>query len=209
MVDFDSLEKKWREAQNKRNFGKEILETMSYEETRELLTPLFEELIRHKHDFDKLYKLIKNIVQKYHAPDTVEHNFCLDAVWLLRGANEEIENETHLKDIETLYIWNESRKPNTSKNQLPHFNDYKLLIYSAKQIPIEKFFKNPLKKTGSNRLTGLCPFHQEKHASFTIYTDSNNFYCYGCHSSGDSIGFYQKLYGLSFWDTVKQMTGVV
>ena len=36
-----------------------------------------------------------------------------------------------------------------------------------------------LRRAGS-RHTGLCPFHNEKTGSFTVFDDSRNFYCFGC-----------------------------
>jgi len=45
-------------------------------------------------------------------------------------------------------------------------------------------------------LKGLCPFHQEKNASFTVYTDS--FFCFSCRESGDLLSFVQKFYKLDF-----------
>ncbi len=37
----------------------------------------------------------------------------------------------------------------------------------------------PLRASGRN-LVALCPFHQEKTPSFTVYADSQHFKCYGC-----------------------------
>lgn len=42
---------------------------------------------------------------------------------------------------------------------------------------------------GGQRLVGLCPFHAEEHASFTVYPDTQSFCCYGCHAAGDVITF--------------------
>lgn len=36
-----------------------------------------------------------------------------------------------------------------------------------------------LKRKGRN-LVGLCPFHSEKTPSFTVYTETESFYCFGC-----------------------------
>ena len=40
-----------------------------------------------------------------------------------------------------------------------------------------------LKRSGSN-LFGLCPFHGEKTASFSVAPDKGMFYCFGCHKGG-------------------------
>ena len=40
-----------------------------------------------------------------------------------------------------------------------------------------------LKRAGSN-LKGLCPFHSEKTPSFTVYPETQSFYCFGCGAGG-------------------------
>ena len=207
MKNVEQLEREWREEQSKHDFGKEILESMSYREARELLAPLFEERIKHMRELDKLFRQILRIVTKYHAPDTIEHIFCLHAAWIMRGADEDIRNQSELQRIESLYLWNESRKPQSTHKSITSWQNNALLISLAKRIPIENLFSDPLKQSGKSRIVGHCPFRQEKHGSFTIYTSSNTFFCFGCHAKGDSITFYQKLYCVTFWDAVKQLTG--
>jgi DNA primase len=56
-----------------------------------------------------------------------------------------------------------------------------------------------------NRLTGLCPFHNEKTASFSVYTESQFFKCYGCQASGDVFEFVMKIEGLSFYEALKKL----
>ena len=36
---------------------------------------------------------------------------------------------------------------------------------------------------------GVCPFHEEAEGSFTVYADSEKFYCFGCGSGGDVLDF--------------------
>ena len=45
---------------------------------------------------------------------------------------------------------------------------------------------------------GICPFHDEKEGSFTVYTDTQRFYCFGCKAKGDVIDYVQMRMGLSF-----------
>lgn len=33
---------------------------------------------------------------------------------------------------------------------------------------------------------GICPFHEEKTASFSVCVSTNTFHCFGCGASGDS-----------------------
>jgi len=37
------------------------------------------------------------------------------------------------------------------------------------------------------RLVGLCPFHDDAVPSFTVYPDTNTYYCFGCGVHGDVI----------------------
>lgn len=59
-----------------------------------------------------------------------------------------------------------------------------------------------LKRSGRN-LKGLCPFHGEKTASFTVYPDSASFYCFGCGTGGDVIRFIRLIENLDYMDAVK------
>ncbi|MCR5208498.1 MAG: DNA primase [Eubacterium sp.] len=59
-----------------------------------------------------------------------------------------------------------------------------------------------LRRRGST-CTGLCPFHNEKTPSFTVYTDTQSFYCFGCGAGGDAITFVKKIENLDYFDAVK------
>ncbi len=52
-------------------------------------------------------------------------------------------------------------------------------------------------KPAGNYHKGPCPFHSEKDASFTVSPDKQIFYCFGCHASGDVIGFIAKVENMS------------
>ena len=55
--------------------------------------------------------------------------------------------------------------------------------------------------------TGLCPFHNEKTPSFTVYPDTQSFYCFGCGAAGDVINFVRKISNLGYVEAVKQLAG--
>ncbi len=59
-----------------------------------------------------------------------------------------------------------------------------------------------LKRRGRN-LVGLCPFHNEKTPSFTVYPETNSFFCFGCGVGGDAIGFIRNIENLDYIDAVK------
>lgn len=54
-----------------------------------------------------------------------------------------------------------------------------------------------LKRAGS-RLVGLCPFHSEKTPSFTVFTDTNSYHCFGCGAGGDVITFVMAAENLDY-----------
>ncbi|MBR3962692.1 MAG: DNA primase [Oscillospiraceae bacterium] len=51
--------------------------------------------------------------------------------------------------------------------------------------------------------TGLCPFHSEKTGSFTVYPESQSFYCFGCGAGGDVIGFIRRIENLEYVEAIK------
>lgn len=61
-----------------------------------------------------------------------------------------------------------------------------------------------LKRRGKT-LVGLCPFHNEKTPSFTVYPESQSFYCFGCGSGGDAVTFLRKIENLDYIDAVKAL----
>ena len=61
-----------------------------------------------------------------------------------------------------------------------------------------------LKRSGAN-LFGLCPFHGEKTASFSVAPDKGIYYCFGCHKGGGVVNFLMEVEGLSYPDAVRKL----
>ena len=61
-----------------------------------------------------------------------------------------------------------------------------------------------LRRAGSN-LFGLCPFHGEKTASFSVAPNKGMYYCFGCHKGGGVINFQMEVEGLSYPDAVRAL----
>ena len=59
-----------------------------------------------------------------------------------------------------------------------------------------------LKRRGKN-LVGLCPFHNEKTPSFTVYPETASYYCFGCGAGGEVINFIRNIENLDFTEAVK------
>ena len=54
---------------------------------------------------------------------------------------------------------------------------------------------------------GVCPFHKEGEGSFTVYADSERFYCFGCGAGGDVLDFVQRVDDLSLPEAIRRLDG--
>ncbi len=60
-----------------------------------------------------------------------------------------------------------------------------------------------LKKAGAQNYSGLCPFHGEKTASFSVHATRQFYHCFGCGASGDVFSFVQKIENITFPEAVR------
>ena len=58
--------------------------------------------------------------------------------------------------------------------------------------------RTELRRAGVNSYFGLCPFHQERTASFHVRPDEKHYHCFGCQASGDPFDFVMETEGLDF-----------
>lgn len=75
----------------------------------------------------------------------------------------------------------------------------------ASIIELAETHLREVRKAGVN-MVALCPFHQEKKPSLTLFTKTNSWYCFGCHKGGDVIALVRELLNLSFCDAVNYLT---
>ena len=52
---------------------------------------------------------------------------------------------------------------------------------------------------------GVCPFHQEAEGSFTVYADSEKFWCFGCGAGGDVLDFVGRMEGLTLPEAIRRL----
>ena len=62
----------------------------------------------------------------------------------------------------------------------------------------------PLKQKG-RRFWGCCPFHNEKTASFSVDSEAQMYYCFGCHKGGTVINFIMEMERMEFMDAVRYL----
>lgn len=88
-------------------------------------------------------------------------------------------------------------------------NDFSIEELRNKDIVIVAESLGIVLKNSSNLMTGLCPLHEEKTPSFTIYPgqrpNKNSFYCFGCNEGGDVITLVMKVKKINFIQALKYL----
>lgn len=59
-----------------------------------------------------------------------------------------------------------------------------------------------LRRCGLNRVSGLCPFHNDSFPSLFVYVDRQDWYCFGCCRGGDIYSFIEYYRGVDFYDAL-------
>jgi hypothetical protein len=81
-------------------------------------------------------------------------------------------------------------------------------LEKARQYPIYEIAKDSLSlRPCGDKFSALCPFHDEKRASFYLYPKTNSYYCFSCQASGDSLKLVMHLHGVDFKEAVKICSG--
>ena len=62
----------------------------------------------------------------------------------------------------------------------------------------------PLKKKGGAYF-GLCPFHNEKTPSFSVNSEKQFYYCFGCGAAGNVFGFVMEMENCDFPEALKKL----
>lgn len=78
-------------------------------------------------------------------------------------------------------------------------------ISRAKAVPIGEFYPGRLRGV-AGRLLGLCPFHEERRPSFTIYEQQNSWWCYAEGIGGSVVDYVMKMKNIGFIETIKFLT---
>ncbi len=77
-------------------------------------------------------------------------------------------------------------------------NDSKERVRDAVDMVDLVSSRTELRRAGVNRLTGLCPFHDERTPSFGINPVEKVYHCFGCQASGDAFTFVMETEGVDF-----------
>jgi DNA primase len=63
--------------------------------------------------------------------------------------------------------------------------------------------RTDLRRAGTSRYEGLCPFHDERTPSFGIDPVQKVYHCFGCQASGDVFTFVQDTEGVDFREALE------
>lgn len=64
-----------------------------------------------------------------------------------------------------------------------------------------------LSRKGAN-MWGLCPFHHEKTASFSVNPSKGIYKCFGCNKGGNAINFIMEIEHLSYPEAIRYLGGI-
>src|SRR5205807_10506200 len=67
--------------------------------------------------------------------------------------------------------------------------------------------RTELRRAGVNSYFGLCPFHDERTASFHVRPDEKHYHCFGCQASGEPFEFVMQTEGLDFKQALEALAG--
>lgn len=82
--------------------------------------------------------------------------------------------------------------PETWMNELMNRNDIVSVVSEYTQL-----------KPKGGRMWGLCPFHPERDASFTVTPDKQLFHCFSCKAGGSVIQFIMQAENLPYIDAIR------
>ncbi len=52
---------------------------------------------------------------------------------------------------------------------------------------------------------GVCPFHEEAQGSFTVYGDTERWWCFGCGAGGDVLDFVRRTEGIGLPEAIRRL----
>lgn len=99
-----------------------------------------------------------------------------------------------------------ARQARARKFQAKGSIDVEALKQANDLVEVAESYGLKFKKRGKE-YWALCPFHQEKTASFSINREKQVWSCFGCQESGDLIAFIQKIEGCDFLEACEKLGG--
>jgi len=177
----------------------EIIETFK-DNLKDIIQPKLKEALKRRKELKVVRDRKLKVVRAKTERDSIDEYF-----WSLLIFHEFSEAYVIEKWIDYwLNLWYKVSPQSLPQRFIKNSNTFdEWTIQQARNVPIEKFYEGRLRRSGA-RLSGLCPFHEERTPSFFIFSD-NHFHCYGCQAHGDVIDFVMKTKGISFTEAVRYL----
>jgi len=97
-----------------------------------------------------------------------------------------------------------ANKTHTKEKYRPPHLARKIIDLIKKELSIEELTGEFTDlHRGSGRLRGTCPFCDANNGSFSVFSDSQSFYCESCMKEGDVFEFIMEIDGVTFRDAFK------
>lgn len=175
----------------------------------EAFAPESHEIVKelHKELTQKRATLVAKIGKYFAAIDAESTNEDFRYFWKA-AFHAKYKYDEQLRDIDTKLARLRRYLRIINGTELPAGAITNDLIVAAKQVPIESIFSQQFKQTG-NKLVGICPYHEEKTASFFIYKDTNRCYCFSCKAGYNTLDGYMRLHDCNFNEAVLALAGSV
>jgi len=103
-------------------------------------------------------------------------------------------NIQNIIDKSIFYTYKEPTKINYTSNH--DFSGYDIISIVSNHIDLTQI---------GGLYRAYCPFHNDSDPSFTVYPETNSYFCFGCDKGGDIISFLQELMGYEFMEAKKYL----
>src|SRR3990167_7477836 len=187
VIDADHLEKIWQDSQQKLSLH-QLLEI--FPESKTYVSANLRRSVK------ELNKEITELEQGNINNHNLRFSAPADQKWIyqhiIEGVNEKIELLTKQLKRELFTISFLKGAKEIKAGKITEAD-----VAQAKTIPIDSVYSGQLRRVGST-LVGKCPLHQERTGSFTIYTKTNRFWCFGESIGGDVIDLVSKQRNITF-----------
>ncbi|GAB4155074.1 MAG: hypothetical protein Fur0037_23550 [Planctomycetota bacterium] len=87
---------------------------------------------------------------------------------------------------------------------MDRFEDVKLRVKEASDLVSLIESHLPLRRRGRT-MVALCPFHEERSPSFTVFPETQHFHCFGCGKTGDVFTWLMEREGLAFREAMERL----
>jgi len=176
---------------------KELLQSFSKDDLKELITPLLEE---YKYIDEYISKILEEIFSKNGELDELSRYFIEQVVAMRNDWERKEELEAILKKFNSQLI---SRKPTAYRH-----NQRKLDIDEVDiTAVISKYTQLP--KSITRNITCPFPHHKDKSPSFRIYPKTNSFYCFWCGCGGNVLNFLSYMEDITTKEAYKKLRNLV